>query len=89
MKISSNYKKSFSLVLLTILVGCTTATTVSWTDPTVLSTFMKVCNPSNESGMQTICQCTVDKIKVKYPDASKADSIPTAEIEALTKECIK
>jgi hypothetical protein len=88
MKISGSIKKSISFVLLTIVVGCA-ATPVSWTDPAVLDTFMKTCNPKNEDGMKTICACVVDKLKVKFPDASKADSIPQAEIEADTKECIK
>jgi hypothetical protein len=88
MKISGSIKKSISAVLLTLVVGCG-ATPVSWTEPEVLNAFMKTCNPKNEDGMKTICQCVVDNLKAKYPDASKADTIPQAEIETATKACIK
>lgn len=86
MKISF-YAKAIALSSLTLFVSC--ATPVSWTEPSVLSAFMKTCNPTNDEKLNAICTCAVDKIKVKYPDASKADTIPSADIEAFTKECIK
>lgn len=90
MKSSGNYKKSIGLVLLTIVAGCST-TPLSWTHPTVVNTFIKTfmegCNPKNEFRTQIICECVIDKIKVKYPDASKAESIPDTEFVAAAKEC--
>ena len=85
MKISF-YKKAIALSSLTLFVSCDTS--VSWTEPNVLSAFMKTCNPANDSKLNAICNCAVDKIKVKYPDASKADTISSSDIESFTKECV-
>jgi hypothetical protein len=81
-------KKSFSLAFLTLIVGCT-ASPLTWSDPSVVNTFMSTCNPKNDEGMKTICQCVIDKLKILYPDAAKADTIPQSEIETQTKACIK
>lgn len=54
-----------------------------------MDAFMKNCNPENDEKMKTICTCALDKIKAKYPDAAKADTIPKSEIEKFATECVK
>lgn len=76
-------------ILLTLLSISACATPVSWTEPTVMDAFMKNCNPENDEKMKTICTCALDKIKAKYPDAAKADTIPKSEIEKFATECVK
>ena len=60
MKNTAIYKKILGLGLLAVVAtGCTSS--VSWSAPEIVTTFMKSCNPSNDAKMQTVCQCVIDK----------------------------